>query len=164
MVSGGLGSYSLFLMISSFLANHPYIQAGWIDPMRNLGVLLLDFLELYGKLFNYDQVGIQIDGYFPRELSSSGNEFEASDKMKKLNDGSNSFMVIIDPINPENNVSKGSFCMSTVRASFDHAFNLMASFMGDPRGVGRSQSLLSGLVQADLDYTKHREWINANWE
>jgi DNA polymerase sigma len=151
-------------MIMSFLSNHPYIQAKWIDPMQNLGILLLDFLELYGKFFNYDQVGIHSDGYFPRECTNAKDSVEVSDKMKKLKDGGNAYLVVVDPINPENNVSKGSFCMSTVRASFDHAFNLMTSFMGDPRGSARGQSLLSGLLQADLEYNKHREWIKANWK
>ena len=32
-----------------------------MDPKKNLGVLLIEFLELYGKYFNYDDVGIAVD-------------------------------------------------------------------------------------------------------
>lgn len=41
---------------------HPRIQTGAIDPAANLGLLFLEFLELYGKHFNYDDVGITIKG------------------------------------------------------------------------------------------------------
>ena len=68
--SGGIGSYSLLCMIISFLKMHPKIQTKRIDPMKNIGILLLEFLELYGKNFNYSTVGLQvspsINRYFPR--------------------------------------------------------------------------------------------------
>lgn len=57
--SGGLGSYGLTLMITSFLQLHPRIQSGEIRQEQNLGVLLIQFFELYGKRFNYDGVGIR---------------------------------------------------------------------------------------------------------
>ena len=31
-----------------------------MDPERNLGTLLMEFFELYGKNYNYDEVGIAI--------------------------------------------------------------------------------------------------------
>ena len=48
---------------------HPFVQAKWIIPEENLGVLLMDFLELYGKNFSTDRVGISLldDGkYFDK--------------------------------------------------------------------------------------------------
>jgi non-canonical poly(A) RNA polymerase PAPD5/7 len=55
---GGLGSYSITLLIVSFLQMHPLVQAKLIKPEENYGVLLVEFFELYGKLFNYERVGI----------------------------------------------------------------------------------------------------------
>lgn len=49
--TGGISSYSLLLMIASFLKIHPKIQSGEIDPMKNLGVLLIEFFEL---VFNFN--------------------------------------------------------------------------------------------------------------
>lgn len=49
--SGGLGSYSVICLVISFLQLHPRIQDGHIDPNQNLGVLLLEFFELYGCNF-----------------------------------------------------------------------------------------------------------------
>jgi non-canonical poly(A) RNA polymerase PAPD5/7 len=40
---------------------HPLVQEKRIDPQENLGVLLIEFLELYGKHFNYDDLGIGLD-------------------------------------------------------------------------------------------------------
>ena len=36
---------------------HPRIQTAQINPNRNIGLLFVEFLELYGKHFNYDQPG-----------------------------------------------------------------------------------------------------------
>lgn len=94
--SGGLGSFSVIcmaishfqvslmsfcqgvcilksdLVLISILSNklHPKIQRQEIDPSRNLGVLFLEFLELYGKNFGYDRTGISIrgrGGYFDKQ-------------------------------------------------------------------------------------------------
>jgi non-canonical poly(A) RNA polymerase PAPD5/7 len=75
---GGLGSYSIICMAISFLQvgivslssllileafcqMHPKIRLGEIDPAENLGVLLVEFFELYGFYFNYNTIGISIN-------------------------------------------------------------------------------------------------------
>jgi len=40
---------------------HPKIRLGEIDPSENLGVLLVEFFELYGLFFNYHVVGISLN-------------------------------------------------------------------------------------------------------
>lgn len=51
--TGGISSYSLILMCISFLQLHPR----QIPDNANLGVLLLEFFELYGRKFNYMKTG-----------------------------------------------------------------------------------------------------------
>lgn len=58
--SGGLGSYSLAVMIISFLQLHPRVQTGEVDPSDNLGVFLVEFLELYGRSFGNANVGVSV--------------------------------------------------------------------------------------------------------
>jgi len=58
--SGGLGSYSIVCLAVSFLQMHPKIRRGEIDPSKNFGVLVMEFFELYGCYFNYQEVGISI--------------------------------------------------------------------------------------------------------
>ena len=68
--TGGLGSYSIVCLAISFLQMHPKIRRGEIDAEKNLGVLVIEFFELYGCYFNYDEVGISVrDGgtYFNKK-------------------------------------------------------------------------------------------------
>lgn len=58
--TGGLGSYSIVCLAVSFLQMHPKIRRGEIDAEKNLGVLVMEFFELYGRHFNYEEVGISI--------------------------------------------------------------------------------------------------------
>jgi non-canonical poly(A) RNA polymerase PAPD5/7 len=66
---GGLGSYALAMMIHCFLKGHPHIQSGGIKQQDNLGVLLMEFLELFGKKWRFETVGIAIDGTFRKVIS-----------------------------------------------------------------------------------------------
>lgn len=68
--TGGLGSYCLVLMVISFLQSKRFSgnnifnndnKAGFEEKGKfNLGILLLEFLELYGKKFDYNNMGISI--------------------------------------------------------------------------------------------------------
>lgn len=58
--TGGLGSYSIVCLAISFLQMHPKIRRGEIDPSRNLGVLVMEFFELYGLHFNYHEAGVSL--------------------------------------------------------------------------------------------------------
>lgn len=58
--TGGLGSFSIVCLAVSFLQMHPKIRRGEIDPSKNLGVLVMEFFELYGCYFNYNEVGISV--------------------------------------------------------------------------------------------------------
>jgi DNA polymerase sigma len=40
---------------------HPKIRLGEIDPSENIGVLLVEFFELYGQYLNYQNVGIDLN-------------------------------------------------------------------------------------------------------
>jgi len=39
---------------------HPCVQNKQIIPQENLGVLLLEFLELFGRHFNFEEVGLGV--------------------------------------------------------------------------------------------------------
>lgn len=60
--TGGLGSYSVTLLVLSFLQLHPKLQRGEMAAEQNLGVLLMELLELYGKNFGYDYCTIVVRG------------------------------------------------------------------------------------------------------
>ena len=52
--TGGMSSYGLILMAISFLQQHKRGEGR--SGEVNLGMLLIDFFELYGRQFNYDKV------------------------------------------------------------------------------------------------------------
>ncbi|MEQ2191293.1 Terminal nucleotidyltransferase 4A [Xenoophorus captivus] len=90
--TGGISSYSLILMVISFLQLHPRIDAR--DPNQNLGMLLIEFFELYGRHFNYLKTGIRIN---------SGGAYVAKEEvMKTMTNGyTPSMLCIEDPLLPE---------------------------------------------------------------
>ncbi|KAG0052366.1 hypothetical protein BGZ83_002705 [Gryganskiella cystojenkinii] len=94
---GGIGSYTLMIMIVSFLQMHSSVRTAKIDPEENLGVLLIEFLELYGRRFNFSKVGISITGqgsYFRREQAHRGGGGAGTQQPR---------MVTLDPNDPNNN-------------------------------------------------------------
>ena len=116
--SGGLGSYSVIIMVISFLQLHPKLQRDEIDPARNLGVLFLEFLELYGKYFGYDNVGISIRG--------KGGYFSKARRGWK--DERRPFMLSIeDPHDPTNDISKGSYNIISIRSALAGAFDIITA-------------------------------------
>ena len=56
--TGGLGSYALTLLVVNFFQQHPRDSAKYEG--ENLGTLLLEFFELYGRNFNYELNGIRV--------------------------------------------------------------------------------------------------------
>lgn len=63
--SGGIGSYCLILVVMSHLQMYGSNFRRSPDQKPSLGTLLIDLLHLYGKLFNYTNVGLA-----PRGLGS----------------------------------------------------------------------------------------------
>ncbi|CAD6884419.1 unnamed protein product [Tilletia controversa] len=119
---GGLGSYSVILTAISFMQMHPRIQRCEIDPARNLGVLLLEYLELYGKRFGYDELGISIRG--------KGSYFNKA--MRGWTDHRGSLKLCLeDPLDPTNDVAAGSFNFYEVKSALAGGFDLISSAIGE---------------------------------
>ncbi|KIL67059.1 hypothetical protein M378DRAFT_326166 [Amanita muscaria Koide BX008] len=116
--TGGLGSYSIVCMAISFLQMHPKIRRGEIDPDKNLGVLLMEFFELYGCYFNYEEAGISVrnDGFYFKKRQRGWVDYQKSDLVS-----------IEDPADPSNDISKGSFGFHRVRMTFAGAHGILTS-------------------------------------
>ncbi|BGP26528.1 DNA polymerase sigma subunit [Rhodotorula toruloides] len=118
--TGGLGSYSIICMVISFLQLHPKIQTATINPNRNLGLLFVEFLELYGKHFNYDQAGIT--------LRWRGGYFNKHDK-GWFRPQQPYLLSIEDPNDPQNDVSGGSHAILRVRQTLAGGFDTLAAWL-----------------------------------
>ncbi|KAG5634891.1 hypothetical protein H0H81_000408 [Sphagnurus paluster] len=124
--SGGLGSYSIVCLAISFLQMHPKIRRGEIDPDKNLGVLVMDFFELYGCYFNYYEVGIS--------LRDGGTYFNKRQR-GWYDYGKGNLLSIEDPADPTNDISKGSFAFPKVKATFAGAFQILVSTANITAGI-----------------------------
>ncbi|TFK22958.1 hypothetical protein FA15DRAFT_670964 [Coprinopsis marcescibilis] len=145
--TGGLGSYSIVCLAVSFLQMHPKIRRGEIDPDRNLGVLVMEFFELYGTLFNYDEVGISV-----RE----GGTYFSKRQRGWFDYQKRGLLSVEDPADPSNDISKGSFAFHKVKTAFAGAHSILtataylrAGIIGSRRS-GRSVNLRGYQEPEDL--------------
>ncbi|GAA5840573.1 hypothetical protein JCM9279_007369 [Rhodotorula babjevae] len=133
--TGGLGSYSIICLVISFLQLHPKIQTATVNPNRNLGLLFVEFLELYGKHFNFDQAGITLRG--------RGGYFNKHDK-GWYRPGQPYLLSIEDPNDPKNDVSGGSHNIIRVRQTLSGGFDVLTA------SLCARQSLLASSSSSSL--------------
>ncbi|KAI0748435.1 hypothetical protein C8Q80DRAFT_1104159 [Daedaleopsis nitida] len=116
--TGGLGSYSIVCLAISFLQMHPKIRRGEIDPSRNFGVLAMEFFELYGSYFNYQEVGISLrdGGSYYNKRQRGWYDFREP-----------RLLSIEDPGDPTNDISRGSYNFMRVRTTLAGAHGIMTA-------------------------------------
>ena len=144
--TGGLGSYSVTLLVLNFLQLHPKLQRGEIIATQNLGVLLLELLELYGKNFGYDECGISVRGAGSYFSKRSRGYFEPKKPF---------LLCIEDPHDTSNDISRGSFGMIGVRSAIGGAFDILQAALceraNDLQAFRRRQRIL----RQSSDQRKH---------
>lgn len=150
---GGLGSYALTLLVVNFFQQHPREAAK--NKGENLGTLLLEFFELYGRNFNYEQNGIQVRnevGYVPidklREQMPHGNKRYGP-------------LCIEDPLNQTNDVGRSTYHWNQVRNCFDHCCRKLKKALEDqPDPAMRGGTLLGQILQVNPELLLYRQWCN----
>ena len=150
---GGISSYSLILLIVSFLQLHPRYKA--TDPDANLGVLLIEFFELYGRNFNYMKTGITV---------LNGGSYFAKEDIVSVDD--RSLLYIVDPSDPteENNASRGCYGMWQVKQAFEQAFlRLHSLVITRDNPIPKIDSLLSSIIKIPVEVDEYRNWVDSNW-
>lgn len=155
--TGGISSYSLILMVISFLQLHPRIDAS--NPNVNLGILLIEFFELYGRHFNYFKTGIRI---------KNGGAYIAKEEiMKAMTNGYRPSMLCIeDPLLPGNDVGRSSYGAMQVKQAFDYAYIVLGHAVSP---LARSypnkdtDSTLGRIIKVTQEVIKYREWIIKKW-
>ncbi|MED6269606.1 hypothetical protein CHARACLAT_001252 [Characodon lateralis] len=155
--TGGISSYSLILMVISFLQLHPRIDAR--DPNQNLGMLLIEFFELYGRHFNYLKTGIRIN---------NGGAYVAKEEvMKTMTNGyTPSMLCIEDPLLPGNDVGRGSYGAMHVKQVFDYAYTVLShAVMPLAKSYPNKDcdSTLGRIIGLTQEVIEYREWIIKKW-
>ncbi|KAI5969161.1 TRF5 [Candida margitis] len=119
---GGLGGYATIIMCYHFMQLHPKISTNTMDAPENLGVLLIEFFELFGRNFSYDNLIISIDPetQLPRYLLKG--------KHPILNTARNTFSIVIqDPADPSNNITRSSYNLRDLKKAFGGAYQLLVA-------------------------------------
>ena len=148
--SGGIGSYALITMVLSFLLLHPSRRAhlgrrggggrggagvGEAAVLEgNLGVLLVDFLKLYGRELNMQEVGVSCAG---------GGQFYSKRRMGFFQPERPFLLSVQDPRDPDNDVARNSYNIGKVRDAFDWAYQVLCA-SHHPR-----ESILSKVIRLD---------------
>ncbi|XP_070663723.1 uncharacterized protein [Malus domestica] len=133
--SGGLGSYALLTMIMAML--HSLGECRALE--QNLGVLLVNFFDFYGRKLNTSDVGVSCNG--------AGTFFKKSVKGFRSN-GRPFLLAIEDPQAPENDVGKSSFNYFQIRSAFSMAYATLTN----PKVImclGPNRSILGTIIRPD---------------
>ena len=147
--SGGINAYCLILLVVSFLQHHPRIRADSEDA--NLGVLLTEFFELYGRNFNYQKVGIRVDG--------NGSYFNKAEYGME-----ESILCIMNPLNPRNNIGWACYGMWNIKHAFECAYVTLArALLSKEQHHSTDKTLLSLIVSMSSQVMGYREWIDQHW-
>ncbi|RMX66052.1 hypothetical protein DD238_003956 [Peronospora effusa] len=146
--SGGIGSFLLQMMVVSFLQHYGRaLGAEHDDPkFNNLGLLLVEFFTLYGRDFNYTELGISV--------RNGGSYFFKEDR--HWCDAGRPFLIAMEnPNEPSLDIGKNSYEMRTVKRSFDYARQVLQNeiyrhghFSAFPG------SILGTIIQADSNLLK----------
>ncbi|XP_005091310.1 terminal nucleotidyltransferase 4A isoform X2 [Aplysia californica] len=151
--TGGISSYSLTLLVISFIQLHPRgFTANNVKP--NLGVLLIEFFELYGRNFNYFKTAIRIKNggaYLPKE-----------EVCKEMENGYRpSVLCIEDPLKAGNDIGRGSYHAMFVKNAFEYAY-LVLNHAVAPHNLHLTterESILGRIVRVTDEVVEYRQWV-----
>ncbi|XP_039291026.1 terminal nucleotidyltransferase 4B-like [Nilaparvata lugens] len=150
--TGGVSSFSIVLMVVSFLQLHRRADANL--PSANLGVLLMEFFELYGRNFNYVKCGISVrgaGGYFAKD---QGNYF------KKFVNQSPSLLTIEDPLNTGNDIGRGSYNTIQMKQAFQLAYLKLTQAVNPEARLGPVKiSVLGRIIRINDAIVDYRKWV-----
>ncbi|KAL3859774.1 hypothetical protein ACJMK2_009968 [Sinanodonta woodiana] len=154
--TGGISSYGLILLTISFLQLHPRDDA--VDPNTNLGILLVEFFELYGRNFNYLTTGIRI---------KNGGSYVKRDEINKdLDNGHRPSVVCIeDPLNPGNDIGRSSYGMMQVKQAFEYAYVTLTGVLlqQNIQAADSKESILGRIVRVTDEVVAYRKWVLENF-
>ncbi|PNF28796.1 Non-canonical poly(A) RNA polymerase PAPD5 [Cryptotermes secundus] len=151
--TGGISSYSLILMTISFLQLHPRQNA--FCPGANLGVLLIEFFELYGRKFNYMKTGIRV--------KDGGTYISKEEVLRGMIDGHRpSLLCIEDPLTPGNDIGRSSYGALQVKQTFEYAYIVLTQAVNPLNTLiydANKYSILGRIIRVTDEVIDYRAWI-----
>ncbi|KAM0351770.1 hypothetical protein ACHAPU_002282 [Fusarium lateritium] len=139
-VNGGIGGFSVICLVVSMFQLMPQVQSRSLVPEHHLGEMLLEFFDLYGREFRHEKTAISLTrpvGYI-RKSDVRSLTYKNYDRLS-----------IIDPNNPENDISGGSSNTPAILARFNDAFYLLRDRMSEIAGDPNKGNILEVILQGD---------------
>ncbi|KAI1324727.1 hypothetical protein F5Y16DRAFT_380212 [Xylariaceae sp. FL0255] len=118
-VNGGIGGFTVICMVVHVLQGMPQVQSASMKPEEHLGETLMEILDYYGNRHEYETVAISM---MPPRLV---HKKEASTIVYRNLDR----LSIIDPNNPDNDISGGSSNYWVIKDRFAEAYKLLRDRM-----------------------------------
>lgn len=118
--TGGIGSYTLLILITSFLQLHTPSKgkSDKVTEDENLAIILINLLKFYGKEFDYKNLVISIrngGSYLTKKMKNWENENFVD------------ALSVEDPQNPDNDIGRSSFSINQAKISFLRGYNLLTN-------------------------------------
>ena len=149
--TGGIGSYGLLIMIIAHIQTSALYnanaegatdaEAGSDGPETNmndnLGQLLYNFFDLYGRKLNLSEIGVS--------CGENGHFFSKRSR-KWYNEKRPNLISLEDPQDTENDVGKNSFNFSQLRIAFEYAHQLLTAALLQSNG---DRSILGSILRPD---------------
>ncbi|CAI7611092.1 unnamed protein product [Penicillium pancosmium] len=128
--TGGLGGFSITCLVASLLQHMPRREE------LNLGKILLNFLDYYGNIFRYEEMGIRMNPpmFFNKQF------------------GNRDRLTIEDPNNPDNDISGGTKEIALVFRTFSQAFTILSRRMVElANSEDTKGSILGSIIAANYE-------------
>ncbi|KAI1816537.1 hypothetical protein GGS20DRAFT_213750 [Poronia punctata] len=155
-VNGGIGGFSVICMVVHLLQMMPEVQSGSMKAEEHLGEIFMRFLRYYGKEFNYQTIAIRMNP--PGVVNKAKATSLVYRNLDRLS--------IIDPNNPENDISGGSSNYCAVQDCFSRAYDtlqqtMMLSAQGKQTAANNPYNTLLGPLFAGRysTFEVQRRWL-----
>uniref|UniRef100_H3CDL8 polynucleotide adenylyltransferase n=1 Tax=Tetraodon nigroviridis TaxID=99883 RepID=H3CDL8_TETNG len=149
-------------VVDAFTLSHMSKLHPRIDTRRtniNLGYLLIEFFELYGRDFNYMKTGIRV--------KNGGAYLSKEEMLKAMGSGNRPSMLCIeDPIQPGNDVGRSSYGILQVKQVFDFAYMVLSHGVSPlARAYPNKEydSTLGRIIKVSPGVLVYRDWTIRKW-
>ncbi|ORZ22500.1 hypothetical protein BCR42DRAFT_473398 [Absidia repens] len=149
--TGGIGGFGLVCLVISFLQMHPKVATRMIEPEKHTGVLLLDFLQLYGINFSIGSVGISVKGtgsYYAQVRKRNHHKMRQNRPVFSIK----------DPLDSSNDIGIKSFNAVGVVKLFRKAYlSMFAKTLGKSRRTSPCMIAEIGYIPETM--IRQRAWM-----
>jgi non-canonical poly(A) RNA polymerase PAPD5/7 len=152
--SGGIGGFTTICLVTHILQIMPEIQSGAMDPQQHYGEIFMKILDFYGNKIDIRSSGILM--YPPYHYDKDKHPRTTQNKDR---------LTIIDPNNPNNDISGGSHKIDVVFGRFRTAFSDLQRYMSQLRqGHIKVASILECILGGNYQQVdQQRERLRSNY-